>query len=79
MEVDEYTQTFLSIHTHKGLYLFKRLAFGVASAPANWQQTMEQILQGIPVTQCLLDDIVITGRSLDDHCIKLDKVSGCLA
>ena len=79
MEVDEDTQLFLSIPTHKGLYFFKRLAFGVASAPAIWQQTMEQILQGIPVTQCLLDDIVITGRSLDDHCIKLDKVLGCLA
>ena len=63
MEVDDDTQKILTIHTHKGLYLFKRLAFGVASAPAIWQRTMEQILQGIPMTRCLLDDIVVTGKA----------------
>jgi len=79
MEGDEDTQKILIIHTHKGLYLFKRLAFGVASAPAIWQRTMEQILQGIPMTWCLLDDIVITGKSLDDHCTNLNKVLERLA
>ena len=79
MKVDDDTQKILTIHTHKGLYLFKRLAFGVASAPAIWQRTMEQILQGIPMTQCLLDDIVVTGKSLDDHCTNLDKVLERLA
>ena len=79
MEVDDDTQKILTIHTHKGLYLFKRLAFGVASAPAIWQRTMEQILQGIPMTRCLLDDIVVTGKSLDDHCTNLDKVLERLA
>ena len=79
MEVDDNTQKILTIHTHKGLYLFKRLAFGVASAPAIWQRTMEQILQGIPMTRCLLDDIVVTGKSLDDHCTNLDKVLERLA
>ena len=79
MEVDDDTQKILTIHTHKGLYLFRRLAFGVASAPAIWQRTMEQILQGIPMTRCLLDDIVVTGKSLDDHCTNLDKVLERLA
>ena len=79
MEEDDDTQKILTIHTHKGPYLFKRLAFGVASAPAIWQRTMEQILQGIPLTRCLLDDIVVTGKSLDDHCTNLDKVLECLA
>ena len=40
---------------------------------------MEQILQGIPMIQCLLDDIVVTGKSLDDHCTNLDKVLARLA
>ena len=39
--------------------------YGVASAPAIWQRTMDQILQGVPGVQCILDDMVITGE--DDH------------
>ena len=50
-----------SCKTHKGLYWYNRLPFGVFSAPAIWQQAMEQVLQGVPKTQCLLDDIIVTG------------------
>ena len=41
IEVDDDTQKILTIHTHKGLYVYlvKRLAFEVASAPAIWQRT----------------------------------------
>ena len=42
--------------------LYNRLAFGIASAPAMWQRTMDLILQGIPKSQCLLDDIVVAGE-----------------
>ena len=34
--------------------------FSVASAPVIWQRTIEQILQNIPGTQVILDDIIIT-------------------
>ena len=45
---------YVTINTHKGLYQYNRLPFGVASAPAVLQQTMEKILQGIPVSLCIL-------------------------
>ena len=42
------SRKYVTINTHKGLYQYNRLPFGVASAPAVFQQTMEKILQGIP-------------------------------
>ena len=60
------------VSTHKGLYRCNRLPFGVSSAPALWQRTMELILQGIPKTQCLLDDI--SRLSEEEHFHILEQV-----
>ena len=65
MEVEDECHKLLTINTHKGLYQFNRLPFCVASAPAIWQRTMEQVLQSIPHTQCMLDDILVAGGQ--DH------------
>ena len=41
----EASKEFLTINTHKGLYQYNRLPFGVASAPAIVQCTMETLLR----------------------------------
>ena len=38
----------MTINTHKGLYRYNRLPFGVAVAPVIFLGTMENLLQGIP-------------------------------
>ena len=53
----------VTINTHKGLYRFTRLPFGVASAPAIFQKLMESVLLGIPRVFCYIEDILITGAS----------------
>ena len=74
MEVREDARQYLTITTHKGLFRYNRLVFGIASAPAIWQRTMEQILQGIPGVQCLLDDMIITGKTDAEHLANLEEV-----
>ena len=74
MELDEESRGLLTVNTHKGLFQFNRMAFGVASAPAIWQRTMDTILQGIPNVQCFLDDIVVAGGNMEEHLHLLETV-----
>ena len=74
MEVDDASKEYLTINTHKGLFCYNRLIFGIASAPAIWQRTMEQVLHGIPGTCCILDDMIVTGRDTNEHLTNLRMV-----
>eukprot|EP00731_Ephydatia_muelleri_P001700 Em0001g1700a len=45
LPLDEKSKEYVTITTHKGLFRYNRMPFGVASAPAIFQRTMERILQ----------------------------------
>ena len=68
------SKPYTTINTHKGLFQYNRLPFGVASAPAIFQRTMDSLLQGLPHTCVYLDDILITGTTDETHIQTLDKV-----
>ena len=67
MAVADDCRKYLTINTHRGLYRYNRLVFGVASAPAVWQRAIDQVLQGIPNVQCILDDMILTGKNDLEH------------
>ena len=72
--LDELSKQYVTINTHKGLFRYNRLPFGVPAAPSIFQRTMEGLLQGIPYVSIYLDDILITGKSDEEHLATLDKV-----
>ncbi|XP_014678930.1 PREDICTED: uncharacterized protein K02A2.6-like [Priapulus caudatus] len=74
MEMDEQSKNMLVINTHKGLFRYNRLVFGVSSAPSQWQRAIDQVLQNVPFTQCMLDDIIVSGCSNDEHLSNLKMV-----
>ena len=74
VELDEASQRYVTINTHKGLYQYKRLPFGVASAPALFQQIIDKILQGIPRVVVYIDDILLTGSTDEEHIATLGQV-----
>lgn len=74
LEVAEQDKELLTINTHKGLYRCNRLIYGIASAPAIWQRTIENILRDIPGVIIFLDDIKIAGRDEIEHFEHLEKV-----
>lgn len=72
--LEDDSRKFITINTHKGLYQFNRLPFGVVSAPAIFQQTMEKILQGLSGVTVNIDDILVMGRNDEEHLDALKKV-----
>ena len=44
IELEEEAKICSTINTHKGLYAFNRLSYGMASSPAIFQCVMEQII-----------------------------------
>ena len=74
IELDEGGQKCMVINTHKGLYQYKRLPFGVSSAPAIFQQVMDQVIQGLQGTACYIDDLLITGCTKEEHLKNLEAV-----
>lgn len=59
--------------THDGLFRFKRVCFGLASAPAAFLKMMCAILQGCRVL-CYIDDIIVWGSTVSEHDKNSEKV-----
>ena len=62
------------MNTHKGLYKYLRLPFGVASAPAIFQRAMDTILQDISYVVYYLDDILITCANDQEHLRNMEEL-----
>lgn len=79
LELDEDSKEYTTINTHKGLYRYERMPFGIANAPAIFQSFMEQVLNGIEHVVVYLDDIIITGSNDEEHLSTLEAVLKRLA
>ena len=65
--LDDKSQPYVTINTHLGLYRYTRLPFGVAAAPAIFQQIIDKMLDGLTQTGGILDDSIVTGQSDAQH------------
>ncbi|XP_014673257.1 PREDICTED: uncharacterized protein K02A2.6-like [Priapulus caudatus] len=79
IELDERSKQYTTINTHRGLFVYSRLAFGISSAPAIFQRVIENLLAGIPRTAVYLDDILVSGASKEKHQANLEEVLQRLA
>ena len=66
-------------NTHRGLYQYNRLPYGVSSAPGIFQRTMDNLLQGLPQVVVRVDDILVTGNDDASHLQNLGAVLDRLA
>ena len=76
LPLDEESKKYVMINTHKGLFQYNRLPFGVSFAPANFQRYIDSLLQGLQGTSAYLDDILVTGATSEEHLQNLDRVLG---
>ena len=61
--VEENNSKLLCINTHRGLYKFDRLVFGIKVTPAIFQQVMDTMIGGFDFTFAYLYDIVISSKT----------------
>lgn len=66
-----YITTFI---THKGVMRYKRLWYGCVIASEIYQMIMEQILSGCQNALNYIDDIIVFGRTMQEHDMALQKV-----
>ena len=74
MRVKSECQPLLTINTHRGLFQYTRLPFGITTAPSLWQRAMAQVLSGLPGVVFYIDDILVTGRTREEHAANLRAV-----
>ena len=74
LPMDDSSKELVTINTHKGLYHYNRIPFGVSSVPVVFQRCMENLFQGCTDVAIYLDDIIITGSTIENHLDNLDKV-----
>ena len=74
MKLKEDSCHLVTMNTHRGLFRYTRLPFGVASAPSIFQKVMDTVLQGLPKVICYLDDILVSGATMEEHLQNLENV-----
>ena len=67
MEVEDDIKKYLCINTQKRLFVFNRLAYGIAPAAAIFQRAMEQVLAGMDNVKVILDAMLITRKTEEEH------------
>lgn len=74
VEVDDALKELLTINTHRGLFSYNHLPFGVKSAPGIFQQIMDSLIAGLDGCAAYLDDVVVTGRTIEEHIANLEAL-----
>ena len=74
LELDDDAKKLCVINTPFGLYRYKKMCFGVASSPAQFQRCMDSLISELPGVAAYLDDLIITGKTEDEHWENLKRL-----
>jgi hypothetical protein len=79
-EVEEEDKAKTAFTTPDGLYEFNVMPFGLCNAPATFERMIDVILRGMKwnICMCYLDDIVVFGKTIEEHNERLDRELRCL-
>ena len=78
IELDVNSRHLTTFVTHKGLFRYEWLMFGVSSAPEEYQKIVQQVLRNCEGTNVIADDIIVHGPDVQTHDRRLEKVLATL-
>lgn len=80
LEVAEEDVEKTAFRTHRGLFQFRRMPFGLKNGPSIFQRTMQSILAPYLwlFTLVYIDDIVVYSKTYEEHLDHLDRVLGAI-
>lgn len=74
ISLDEASSHLCTMSTPFGRFRFLRMPFGISSAPEVFQRSMHQVFSGLQGVEVVMDDILIWGKTKDDHDYNLKQV-----
>ena len=60
--------------THEGAFRYKRMPYGISSAPSAFQRILASVLNDCEGTVHLIDDVAVHGPTQEEHDRRLNKV-----
>ena len=74
--LDEKDRTKSAFTTKSGQYCFTRMPFGLTGSPNSFQRAMAKVMRNVNWKACVLfmDDILIFGKTVEEHDKNLDSV-----
>ena len=72
--LDEESKEVTTIHTCWGLFQYNFLPFGLTVAPGLFQQTMDAIIKGLAGVRSYQDDLLVFGKTIEEHDGRLLKL-----
>lgn len=67
VELEEESREITTFVTHRGLYRYKRLMFGISSAPEKYQKVISDVIRGCHGVANIADDLIVHGVNLEEH------------
>ena len=76
LDIEEGDRPKTAFTTHRGLFQFRRMPFGLCNAPGTFERVMEVVVRGLQWRTCLvyLDDIVVFSATFEEHLQRLGEV-----
>ncbi|XP_055527914.1 uncharacterized protein K02A2.6-like [Wyeomyia smithii] len=74
LELSEKSRVLTTFITKYGLFRYKRLMFRISCAPELFQKVMDTIVAGLEGVTVYLDDVVVSGRTQEEHDSRLSKL-----
>ncbi|XP_063923679.1 uncharacterized protein K02A2.6-like [Zophobas morio] len=67
IELDSESRELVTINTHKGLFSYNRLPYGISSSPAIFQRIIDSLCYKLKGVIAFMDDILVTGATEKEH------------